>query len=94
MARNANRPIAGEDDSLPVDEVLGEEPEDVLERGSAVGEARLARSTADILITAIIGGPGHRKLECGGFYQRMGFVEIGEVVATRFRPATRMERNV
>jgi len=29
-----------------------------------------------------------------GFYERMGFVDIGEVVATRFRPATRMERNV
>ena len=29
-----------------------------------------------------------------GFYQRMGFVDIGEVVATRSRPATRMERNV
>ncbi|MEO8897955.1 MAG: formate/nitrite transporter family protein [Candidatus Dormibacter sp.] len=56
MARSANRPIAGEDDSLPVDEVLGEEPEDVIERGSAVGEARLERSTADIPITAIIGG--------------------------------------
>ncbi|PZR83792.1 MAG: hypothetical protein DLM65_01200 [Candidatus Aeolococcus gillhamiae] len=56
MARTANRPKAGEDDSLPVDEVLGEEPDDVIERGSAVGEARLGRSTADILITAIIGG--------------------------------------
>ncbi|MGH7722138.1 MAG: hypothetical protein ACRENL_04790 [Candidatus Dormibacteria bacterium] len=56
MARTRNRPAAGEDDRLPVDEVLAEEPEDVIERGHAVGEGRLARSTADIVITAIIGG--------------------------------------
>lgn len=43
-------------DALPADEVLGEEPQDVIERGYSIGETRLARSTADILITAIIGG--------------------------------------
>lgn len=50
------RPHAPAAEKVAVDEVLGEEPEDVIERGYSVGESRLVRSTLDILITGVIGG--------------------------------------
>ncbi len=48
----------GRRDDRPVetDEILGEEPDEVIERGHALGESRLARSTLDIVITGAIGG--------------------------------------
>ncbi|MFN2569226.1 MAG: formate/nitrite transporter family protein [Candidatus Dormibacteria bacterium] len=40
----------------PVDELMGQEPEVIAQRAEGVGEERLDRSAADILITGVIGG--------------------------------------